>query len=220
MHLDQPLGSGAEHRETVVGSHEIGLGRRGLLQHNIFIGVELGDSERQAEIGGPIRRHPIRVRIDCFGSDQHGVYRSAHALCGLRLGTCNERIGTTVLGHVVLPHAPRRGHDPHTIGRRLAPRRRRTVRVYDVTGMLVAPLADREYDAGAHAVTWDGTDRTGAGVTSGVYFYRITAGVDGATRQDGPAPNNRDSMCPDYGPTTICGGGLWPCTNLLPMKTA
>ncbi|HMB71340.1 MAG TPA: FlgD immunoglobulin-like domain containing protein, partial [bacterium] len=46
--------------------------------------------------------------------------------------------------------------------------------VYDVTGRLVRTLAEgRRVPAGAYRAVWDGTDRTGRRVASGVYFYRL-----------------------------------------------
>lgn len=45
--------------------------------------------------------------------------------------------------------------------------------VYNVSGRLVRTLARGVYDAGAHAVTWDGRDAGGAAVSSGAYFYRL-----------------------------------------------
>jgi len=58
-----------------------------------------------------------------------------------------------------------------------------TLRVYDVAGRLVNTLVERQYPAGTHVVNWDGTDRRGASVASGVYFYKIIAGTDVATRK-------------------------------------
>jgi aminopeptidase N len=58
-----------------------------------------------------------------------------------------------------------------------------TVGVYDVAGRKVAILANRVYTAGAHSVTWDGTDTRGQSVSSGIYFYRVTAGRSTATRK-------------------------------------
>ncbi len=56
------------------------------------------------------------------------------------------------------------------------------VAVYDLLGRLVKPLVDRPMAPGAFAVTWDGTDASGADVGSGVYLYRMTAGDYTATR--------------------------------------
>jgi len=47
------------------------------------------------------------------------------------------------------------------------------LRIYDVAGRLVATLLDDEKLAGVRAVRWDGKDRRGADVASGVYFYRL-----------------------------------------------
>ncbi|MFQ5512367.1 MAG: M1 family aminopeptidase [Candidatus Krumholzibacteriia bacterium] len=50
-----------------------------------------------------------------------------------------------------------------------------TLRVYDVAGRLVETLLSGEVTAGAHTVTWDGSNRNGQAVASGVYFYRLSA---------------------------------------------
>lgn len=49
--------------------------------------------------------------------------------------------------------------------------------VYDVRGQLVATLLDEKRTAGVHRVTWDGRDRSGQSVASGVYLCRIKAGT-------------------------------------------
>ncbi|MEK9137579.1 MAG: FG-GAP-like repeat-containing protein, partial [Bacteroidota bacterium] len=46
-----------------------------------------------------------------------------------------------------------------------------TLKVYDLFGREVATLVNGQLGAGSHEVTWDG-----AGVASGVYFYRLQAG--------------------------------------------
>ncbi len=51
-----------------------------------------------------------------------------------------------------------------------------SLKVYNVEGRLVRTLADRAYPAGRHELAWDGNDGTGSRVTSGVYFYRFSAG--------------------------------------------
>jgi hypothetical protein len=47
------------------------------------------------------------------------------------------------------------------------------VAIYDVAGRLVTRLDAGRLPAGSHAVRWNGTDRRGVGVTSGVYYYRL-----------------------------------------------
>jgi hypothetical protein len=48
--------------------------------------------------------------------------------------------------------------------------------VYDVAGRRIANLVDAVQGPGDHSVLWDGKDSNGVPVTSGIYFYRITAG--------------------------------------------
>jgi hypothetical protein len=51
-----------------------------------------------------------------------------------------------------------------------------SLEVYDVSGRLVRVLVDGNRDARTHEVEWDGKDARGDRVSSGVYFYRLTAG--------------------------------------------
>lgn len=58
-----------------------------------------------------------------------------------------------------------------------------TLAVYDVAGKLVRTLVDKQQSAGAYTETWDGHDNKGRLVSSGVYFYRLTAGDYVQTRR-------------------------------------
>jgi M6 family metalloprotease-like protein len=55
--------------------------------------------------------------------------------------------------------------------------------VYDIRGALVRRLAGGTFDAGPHALAWDGTDDSGRPVASGVYVYRLTADRRSQTRK-------------------------------------
>jgi flagellar hook assembly protein FlgD len=48
--------------------------------------------------------------------------------------------------------------------------------VYNLKGQLVQALFEGTLKPGYHTLVWDGTDRTGAPVSSGVYLYRLVAG--------------------------------------------
>jgi hypothetical protein len=48
--------------------------------------------------------------------------------------------------------------------------------IYDTAGRRVACVVDGGQKAGSHSVKWDGKDASGRAVSSGVYFYRLTAG--------------------------------------------
>jgi len=52
---------------------------------------------------------------------------------------------------------------------------RLTITIYNLRGELVKTLIDEVVEAGRDFVTWDGTDKTGAAVSSGVYFYQANA---------------------------------------------
>jgi len=50
-----------------------------------------------------------------------------------------------------------------------------TLRVYDVSGRVVATLVDGQVGAGEHVVRWDGRAAGGALAATGVYFARFSA---------------------------------------------
>jgi len=55
--------------------------------------------------------------------------------------------------------------------------------VYDVSGALVRVLERGAKPSGTFETEWDGRNTSGAEVTSGVYFYRLTAGSFSETRK-------------------------------------
>jgi len=50
------------------------------------------------------------------------------------------------------------------------------IEVFNVRGQRVKTLVNDYLPAGEYSVTWDGKDEDGRSVSSGVYFYRMTAG--------------------------------------------
>lgn len=63
-----------------------------------------------------------------------------------------------------------------TIQFSLAEAGRAKLSIYNTRGQLVRQLADSDYLAGKHQLVWDGRDRQGKSVASGLYFYRLQAG--------------------------------------------
>ena len=55
--------------------------------------------------------------------------------------------------------------------------------VYDVDGALIRTLLDSSLPAGTHKVEWDGRDDSGNIVESGVYLYKLYAGVYSLTKR-------------------------------------
>ena len=68
-----------------------------------------------------------------------------------------------------------------TISFQLPKAGRATLAVYSVTGQLVKTLASGNLPAGRHSVSWNGQDNGGRKVSSGVYFYRLSAVGGSAT---------------------------------------
>ncbi len=58
----------------------------------------------------------------------------------------------------------------------LAGSARARLRIFNVEGALVRTLLDRALPAGRHHATWDGKERSGRAVASGLYVYRLDAG--------------------------------------------
>ena len=58
-----------------------------------------------------------------------------------------------------------------------------TLAIYDVRGKLVRTLVHEELEGGAHQASWDGRDSEAEPASSGVYFYRITAGEHSISRK-------------------------------------
>jgi flagellar hook assembly protein FlgD len=57
-----------------------------------------------------------------------------------------------------------------------------SLKIYNVAGQLVRSF-DGVGSASLNVVTWDGRDNGGDEVSSGVYFYRLTAGSFSATEK-------------------------------------
>jgi hypothetical protein len=58
-----------------------------------------------------------------------------------------------------------------------------TLRVYNIRGQLVRILVERVVEPGSHQVEWDGRDKRGKELSSGIYFYRLSAGGHVATKK-------------------------------------
>jgi flagellar hook assembly protein FlgD len=55
--------------------------------------------------------------------------------------------------------------------------------VYNLRGQKVVTLVDELKEAGDYSVNWNGTNSSGQRVSSGVYFYRMSAGDFSAMRK-------------------------------------
>jgi flagellar hook assembly protein FlgD len=58
-----------------------------------------------------------------------------------------------------------------------------TIKIYDILGREVITLLNGRREAGYHNVIWNGKNKFGRDVASGVYFYKIVAGKFIQTRK-------------------------------------
>ncbi len=66
--------------------------------------------------------------------------------------------------------------NPQTvIGFNLKEQSRVNVTIYDITGRRVIVLLDEVIDSGRHSIVWKGENQLGQRMSSGIYFYRMTA---------------------------------------------
>ena len=57
------------------------------------------------------------------------------------------------------------------------------ITIYDTGGKPVREIGSGFQDAGIHQVTWDGRDRAGRRVSSGVFYYVLRAEETSAVRK-------------------------------------
>jgi choice-of-anchor B domain-containing protein len=117
------------------------------------------------------------------------VYVSDHPN-GLYLFSVEGHTGTvtgvgdrTASGFTLRQNHPNPFNPSTTITFDLASRARARLAIYDIKGALVRTLIDDTLPSGSHRTTWDGTNDRGGRVSSGVYFYKLQAGGETATRR-------------------------------------
>lgn len=128
-------------------------------------GVRCFDMATNTEIpGGPINvgLSPIDILV------QHGASTAASSM----------PLATTIGQNYPNPFNPGTSI-PFTLARA----GRVTLRIYDVSGRLVATVLDEHRDAGSHVARWDGRRDDAGVVASGVYFARIEADGETNTRR-------------------------------------
>ena len=57
------------------------------------------------------------------------------------------------------------------------------IKIYDIKGALIRELMNKKANAGLNKIVWDGKNEHGNLVTSGIYFYRISAGKFSQTKR-------------------------------------
>jgi uncharacterized protein (AIM24 family) len=112
-----------------------------------------------------------RYRVDVVDED------------GRRMLFETEAISTPELSLALSQNHPNPFNPTTTITFSSPEANRVTLNVYDAGGKLVRTLVNEEMPAGTKDVAWNGTDNVGNRVSSGVYFYRLTAGKQTLTKK-------------------------------------
>ena len=121
---------------------------------------------------------PVAV-ADMREASSHAVPGDATVLLTIAVGTVSAAGDAGVPTAFALAGNYPNPFNPMTTIRFDVPRTGRvTVDVYDVRGQRIARLVDGEVAPGRHTVVWDGRDRHGRTVSSGVYFYEVRQGAD------------------------------------------
>ena len=112
------------------------------------------------------------------------IYRVDVEKDGGRIFIFQTELITPPAGTLALHQNHPNPFNPGTTIRYYLPRRCRVeLVVYDLTGAEVRRLVDAELEAGPQQATWNGMNDSGKPVSSGLYFYRITAGKERASRK-------------------------------------
>jgi hypothetical protein len=88
----------------------------------------------------------------------------------------NEGISLKSLKTTLRPNYPNPFDDRTTVEYVMAEDEKVTIEIYNVLGQRVETLVDGRKSLGMHQATWDGTNRYGNRVGSGVFFIRLRAG--------------------------------------------
>ncbi len=94
--------------------------------------------------------------------------------------------GPEVRSFALHQNAPNPFNPVTTISFELSQPGRVRIEIFDLSGRLVAVVAEAELPAGEHEVTWAGLDADGRAVASGVYFCAMRAGGCRRQNEDGP----------------------------------
>jgi hypothetical protein len=90
------------------------------------------------------------------------------------LGALN--VETTPTEFALLQNYPNPFNPETTIKYNLAEASNVQLRIYNIVGQVVRTLVGDRQSAGRYQVRWNGTDDRGVAVSSGIYFYQISAG--------------------------------------------
>jgi len=150
------------------------------VQINAYVGsAPAGNIELQFSYGGRAADKRIN-QFNCVElSDSHHVLTNLPSRSGGDAYFINLRDGqapTSGITTLAARNYPNPFNPETTISYSLPQDGLVCVKVFNSRGQLVTTLVDGEQPSGVYNVTWKGTDAAGNSVSSGIYFYRVTAG--------------------------------------------
>ncbi|KAA3606482.1 MAG: T9SS C-terminal target domain-containing protein, partial [Calditrichaeota bacterium] len=88
-----------------------------------------------------------------------------------------EEIVQSKLDYVLAQNFPNPFNPSTTINFQIAKEQTVKLEVYNLNGEIVKELVNEKMSQGSHKAVWNGTDNFGKTVSSGTYFYKISAGT-------------------------------------------
>ncbi|NIR50679.1 choice-of-anchor B family protein [candidate division KSB1 bacterium] len=124
--------------------------------------------------GGAFGAYPFTRSGHVFVSDQDlGLFVFAFDSnpTSVSSGAAGISAGFALLGNYPNPFNPET-----TISYQLAEQSPVKITIYNQIGKIVRTLLNASQTAGLHRIKWDGKDDAGRAMSSGIYFYQVTAG--------------------------------------------
>lgn len=125
---------------------------------------------------------PGKIEWETF---HHDMWRTGLYGFSARVGIEEEELISYSMPLVtkVYQNAPNPLTHNSNINYQLSEKSNVSLKIYDITGKLVRTLIHEEKPAGRYSVRWDGKSQNGKNVSSGVYFYRFSAGSFSETKK-------------------------------------
>jgi hypothetical protein len=125
-------------------------------------------------------RTPIYIGIQCLSNDAFIFFVDDVLVTG---GSPNDDPNAPVVATVLNDNYPNPFNPETTISYSVKEASPVTIEIYNVKGQLVKTLVNDTKDAGNHTVVWRGVDNSNRSVSSGVYYYKMTAGKYSSTKK-------------------------------------
>jgi hypothetical protein len=172
-----PDGESGSEKVTVntMQSAKLSIGAESYLLGDLnapYAAVSMG---KNTQYRGTLRASTIEILRDClwYGHNSTGTLPGPDLLPKFEAEdeTSDQ---PTVISYQLAQNYPNPFNPSTLIRFGLVERGNVQVQIYNHLGQVVRTLAEEEFAAGWHELSWDGRNQSGEAVASGVYFYRLT----------------------------------------------